>query len=282
MNFLENKLQLLHNEIKSVDKKVVNENFLVEMEKIGIDKLPYSYSSLEKFIDSKTMDVHYNKHYKGYVEKLNKLISKKDIKDMDLEDIVKSISKFDKKIRNNAGGAFNHALFWKMLSPTKQSPNEDLLEIIEKNFGSLKKFKIEFEEVANDNFGSGWVWLVMVKTGKLKIMTTPNQDNPLMNIVKKGGYPLLGLDLWEHSYYLKYQNKKDEYIRNFWNCVNWDFVYELYTTKMKKKLLESINLKNLLLEQIVEDDSPKQPSKYIADSNNKINKTNFKIGRAHV
>ena len=275
VGILDKKLLILERKINFIEKESLGKNIINEMKKIGIEKLPYSYSALEKFIDSKTMNIHYNKHYKGYVEKLNKLISKKDMKDMDLEDIIKSISKFEKKVRNNAGGAFNHALFWKMLSPKKQKPSDELIEVINQNFDSFNKFKKEFEEVAQDNFGSGWVWLVLTKTGKLKIMSTPNQDNPLMNIVEKGGYPILGLDLWEHAYYLKYQNKKDDYINNFWNCVNWDFVDNLYKTKIKKKLLESINLKNLLIEQINEDDASSSRG-IIVDSNNKFNTKKFR------
>ena len=222
------------------------------MKKIGIEKLPYSYSALKQFVDPKTMDIHYNKHYKGYVKKLNDALSEKKHKDLELEDIIKSISKFDEKVRNNAGGAFNHALFWKMLSPTKQIPKGDVLEKITKQYGNIKKLKDEFNQVAKDRFGSGWVWLVLTKTNRLKVMSTPNQDNPLMNIIKDGGYPLLGLDVWEHAYYLKYQNKRDEYIKNFWNCVNWEFVNDLYVSKTKKTdnkkpLNESISLREKLL-----------------------------------
>ncbi len=126
-----------------------------------------------------------------------------------------------------------------MLSPKKQTPKGDILERILKQFGSFKKFKEEFNKVSMDNFGSGWCWLVLTKTNRLKIMSTPNQDNPLMNIIDGGGYPLLGLDLWEHAYYLKYRNKRDQYIKNFWDCVNWEFVNSLYDLKTNKK--ETIN-----------------------------------------
>jgi Fe-Mn family superoxide dismutase len=147
---------------------------------------------------------------------------------------VKSISRFDKSVRNNAGGAFNHALFWKMLSPTKQKLKGEIFEKIVKDFGSYRDFKTKFEECAKDRFGSGWAWLVLTPNNRLKIMSTANQDNPLMNVVDGGGFPLLGLDLWEHAYYLKYQNKRDEYIRGFWDCVNWGFVNELYNARTKK------------------------------------------------
>jgi|694.fasta_scaffold81002_2 Fe-Mn family superoxide dismutase len=231
---IENKLMILEQKILISEKTEIEKDFIMEMKKIGIEKLPYGYSSLKKFIDSKTMNVHYNKHYKGYVDKLNKALKDKH-GDMELEEIVKTISKFDNTVRNNAGGAFNHALFWKMLSPKKQLPKGEILKQIKKDFGNIKKMKEEFNQAAKDRFGSGWAWLYLDKSGKLKIMSLPNQDNPLMNVVKKGGFPLLGLDVWEHAYYLKYQNKRDEYIENFWDVVNWEFVEELYLSKTKKE-----------------------------------------------
>ena len=244
---IKGRVNLLTEQILLSEKETIKENLLFEMKSIGIEKLPYSYSSLKRFIDSKTMDVHYNKHYKGYVSKLNKAIKDKD-GNMDLEDIIKSISKFDDKIRNNAGGAFNHALFWKMLSPKKQLPKGEILKKITQDFGNIKKMKDEFNQVAQDRFGSGWAWLYLAKDGKLKIMSTPNQDNPLMNIVKGGGYPLLGLDVWEHAYYLKYQNKRDEYIKKFWDVVNWEFVNDLLVSHTsKKKLNESEELNEITL-----------------------------------
>ena len=248
MKKLEEKINVISEEIKKVEKEAVKENLIVEMKKIGIERLPYSYSALKKFIDAETMNFHYNKHYKGYVEKLNDALSKKKYGDLELEEIIKSISRFDKTIRNNAGGAFNHALFWKMLSPKTQTPNGEVLKQIKKDFKTLTIFKNKFEEVARERFGSGWVWLVLTKRNKLKIVSTPNQDNPLMNVVEDGGYPILGLDLWEHAYYLKYRNKRDEYIKNFWNCVNWDFVNKLYTMRVEKKINEVQMLKTVLSE----------------------------------
>jgi len=248
MKKIEEKINLISEEIKKVEKEAVKESLIVEMKKIGIDRLPYSYSALKKFIDAETMNVHYNKHYKGYVEKLNDALSKKKYGDLELEEIIKSISRFDKTIRNNAGGAFNHALFWKMLSPKTQNPGGEVLKQIKKDFKTYTTFKNKFEEVAKERFGSGWVWLVLTKRNKLKIVSTPNQDNPLMNVVEDGGYPLLGLDLWEHAYYLKYRNKRDEYIKNFWLCINWDFVNKLYSMRMEKKLNETENLRTVLSE----------------------------------
>jgi len=204
-----------------------------EIKKISIDKLPYDYNSLEVFIDSETMNTHYNKHYKGYVDKLNKELEKIKGKDLDLEQIVLDISKFNTVVRNNGGGAFNHALFWKMLSPKKQKLEDPIKSKIEKTFGSFEKFKEKFEEEAKSRFGSGWVWLILTKTNRLKIVTTANQDNPLMDNQEVRGYPLLGLDVWEHAYYLKYKNQRDKYVSNFWKVVNWGFVNDLYSTQSK-------------------------------------------------
>ena len=209
------------------------EKLISEIKKISIDKLPYNYDELERFIDSETMKTHYNKHYKGYVEKLNVELEKVKGKDLDLEEIIEKISKFNNVVKNNGGGAFNHALFWKMLSPKKQEISDPILSKIQKDFGSLEKFKEQFSEEAKTKFGSGWSWLILTKNNRLKIVTTSNQDNPLMNTEKENGYPLLGLDLWEHAYYLKYKNKRDEYISNFWKVVNWGFVNDLYTTQLK-------------------------------------------------
>jgi Fe-Mn family superoxide dismutase len=233
--FLNKKLNILKEQIERNQKEQIQENFINEMKKIGIEKLPYAYSALKRFVDPETMDVHYNKHYKGYVKKLNDALSEKNYGDLDLEEIISKVSKFNDKIRNNAGGAFNHALFWKMLSPNKQLPKGELLKKINSQFGSLKKLKDEFNKVASERFGSGWVWLVVLKNGSLKIMSTPNQDNPMMDIVEKGGYPILGLDVWEHAYYLRYKNKRDEYVSKFWDHVNWEFVNQLFDNKKKSK-----------------------------------------------
>jgi Fe-Mn family superoxide dismutase len=256
---IEKKLNLISEQILLTEVHNLRKDILTEMKRIGIEKLPYSYASLRSFVDARTMDIHYNKHYKGYVKKLNAALKGKD-GDMDLEEIIKSISKFDDKVRNNGGGAFNHALFWKMLSPKKQIPKGEIAKKIKSDFGNIKKLKDEFNESAKTRFGSGWAWLVLGKDNKLKIMSTPNQDNPLMDVVKGGGYPLLGLDVWEHAYYLKYQNKRDEYISKFWNHVNWEFVEELYQSKTKKKTLkENIDTEKVLTENKAAKNFPYTP-----------------------
>ena len=246
MKNLVNKIETLEEEVQKNEKDFAKKFFINEMKKIGIERLPYSYSSLKRFIDPETMDVHYNKHYKGYVEKLNLALDKKKFGDLDLEQIVKTISRFNKTVRDNAGGAYNHALFWKMLSPKTQKPKGMILKRVENEYGTFGNFKKKFEEIAKERFGSGWVWLVVTKTNNLKIMSTPNQDNPLMNDVKNGGYPILGLDLWEHAYYLKYRNKRDEYIKNFWDAVNWDFVEKLYKMKIETRIDEDIVMQQLM------------------------------------
>ena len=247
MQHIQEQVEKIENQILHEKKREQAKEILKEGKKIGIEKLPYSYSAVKRFIDSETMDVHYNKHYKGYVDKLNNLLAKRK-GDHDLERIVRNISRYPKGVRDNAGGAFNHALFWNMLSPKPQRVGKNLITKIKKDFGTFEKFKKQFEEVAKQRFGSGWVWLVLTNKGTLKIMSTPNQDNPLMNVIEGGGYPLLGLDLWEHAYYLKYRNKRDEYINNFWTVVNWDFVEDMFLLKTETKLLESQEMGKLLME----------------------------------
>ena len=278
MKKFENKIKVLTESLVLQEQKENEKLFLFEMKKIGIEKLPYSYSALRQFIDAETMSYHYNKHYKGYVEKLNKALLKKKGADLELEEIIKSISKFDKSVRNNAGGAFNHALFWKMLTPKTQKPTGGILEKIKKDFTTYQKFQLKFEEIAKERFGSGWVWLVLTKKNTLKIVSTPNQDNPLMNVVEDGGYPLLGLDLWEHAYYLKYRNKRDEYIKNFWKAVNWEFVNELLDSKLKNKLNETISFRQVLSEGVSEKCSKEMNDsiRFIFNINPKV-KTTFRF-----
>ena len=250
MEKVEERIKQLESQILENHVNKEKELLITEMKKIGIEELPYSYSALKTFIDPETMNFHYNKHYKGYVDKLNDALSKKKHGDVELEQIIKNISRYDKSIRNNAGGAFNHALFWNMLTPKPKKLQGELYKKITKQFGSFTNFKKKFETIAKDRFGSGWVWLVLTAKNTLKIMSTPNQDNPLMNIVEGGGFPLLGLDLWEHAYYLKYRNKRDEYITNFWKVVNWDFVSKMYEMKTETKLLESVELQKVLTESV--------------------------------
>jgi Fe-Mn family superoxide dismutase len=253
MKNLINRIDRLEEEIYRVEMK---KGYLREEKKvknvkgkIPIEKLPYKFDSLKKFIDPETMSYHYNKHYIGYVNKLNDALTKSGKKEDDLEHIVKTISQYNTNIRNNAGGAYNHAIFWKMLSPKQQEASGPILKMIQKNFGGIKEFRKKFEASAKERFGSGWVWLVLTKRGALKIMNTPNQDNPLMNIVENGGFPLLGLDLWEHAYYLTYRNQKDKYIENFWRVVNWEYINERLENQQNENIKESMANSSEILEE---------------------------------
>jgi Fe-Mn family superoxide dismutase len=187
--------------------------------------LPYSTNALEPFIDKQTMEIHHGKHHKAYVDNLNKGIADFELaKGKSLEQLLASSSLMTSLIRNNAGGHYNHSLFWELLTPpTGQEPKENFRILANSAFGSLDKFKEEFAKAATQRFGSGWAW-ALVSNGKLVIRSTPNQDNPLMDLAESKGYPILALDVWEHAYYLKYQNLRTDYIKAFWNIINWDTV----------------------------------------------------------
>lgn len=190
--------------------------------------LPYAYTALEPSIDAMTMEIHYTKHAAAYCKNLNEAAKEENAEGKTVEDILKNISKYSTKMRNNAGGHYNHELFWKLLSPKSTAPGEELSKAINSHFGSVDAFKTKFNDAAKSRFGSGWAWLIYTGDKKLVIASTPNQDNPLMDIAEIKGTPLLGLDVWEHAYYLKYQNRRAEYIDNFWKIVNWDVVTERF------------------------------------------------------
>jgi Fe-Mn family superoxide dismutase len=193
--------------------------------------LNYSYSALEPYIDAATMEIHYTKHAATYAKNLADaaLAEKLDIQTTSLSDLLKNISRYSPKMRNNAGGHYNHEMFWQLMKPAPAtSPTGVLADAINKSFGSLDDFKTTFSDAAKTRFGSGWAWLIIKKEGGLAISSTPNQDNPLMDIAEVKGFPILGLDVWEHAYYLKYQNKRPDYINNWWNLVNWEFVQKRY------------------------------------------------------
>ncbi|MEC5147230.1 superoxide dismutase [Chitinophaga sp. 212800010-3] len=189
--------------------------------------LPYGYEALEPHIDKLTMEIHHDKHHAAYVKNLNDNIG--SFAGLTLEEIMRKVTDKDKAVRNNGGGHYNHSLFWTLLSPAKKTPSDKLKAAINKNFGSWEAFQTKFNDAAKTVFGSGWAWLIVTPEKKLAIINTPNQDNPLMhNIVKDKGAPILALDVWEHAYYLKHQNKRPEYIDAFWNVVNWDEVEKRY------------------------------------------------------
>ena len=186
-------------------------------------KLPYDNSALEPNIDAMTMDIHYNKHHAAYVRNINDAISAENINVATPEALLASISSYSPKARNNAGGAWNHNLYWEVMRPGGSEPSGKILDAINGAFESFDKFKEAFTQAAMSRFGSGWAWLVN-NNGTLTIGSTPNQDNPLMDLSDFKGTPLLGIDVWEHAYYLNYQNKRNEYVANWWNVVNWDAV----------------------------------------------------------
>lgn len=187
-----------------------------------LPELPYAYNALEPHIDAQTMEIHHGKHHKAYTDNLNKAIAGTDADGKSIEEIVAEISQYNNAVRNNGGGYWNHRFFWEIMAPNAGGePQGELAEAINSTFGGLDKLKEEFNNAAATRFGSGWAWLVVDKDGNLKVGSTPNQDNPLMDISDFKGTPILGLDVWEHAYYLKYQNRRPEYATNWWNTVNW-------------------------------------------------------------
>ena len=197
-----------------------------------LPKLPYEYTALEPHIDARTMEIHHSKHHNAYVTNLNAAIAGTDAEKLSIEDICKNISKYPMAVRNNGGGHFNHSLFWNILGNNGSSPSAKLQAAIEAELGGMDIFKEDFNKAATTRFGSGWAWLC-VEGGKLKICSTPNQDNPLMDVVTDcNGTPILGLDVWEHAYYLHYQNRRPDYCSAFWNIINWDEVSRRYESAL--------------------------------------------------
>lgn len=190
-----------------------------------LPKLNYAYDALEPHIDAKTMEIHHTKHHAAYINNANAALEGSADANKSVEELLANISKQSVAIRNNAGGHYNHTLFWEVIGPNAGGkPTGKLLEAIESSFGSFDAFKEEFAKAAATRFGSGWAWLVKTADGKLAVTSTPNQDNPLMDVADVKGTPILGLDVWEHAYYLNYQNRRPDYISAFWNVVNWDAV----------------------------------------------------------
>lgn len=191
-----------------------------------LPKLNYSYDALEPHIDARTMEIHHTKHHNGYTTKLNDAIKGSDLEGKSIEDILANVSKHSAGVRNNGGGFYNHSLFWEVMSPNGGGePSGELAQMINDAFGSFEKFKEEFSNAAATQFGSGWAWLCY-ENGKLSVCSTPNQDNPLMDVTDCGGTPILGLDVWEHAYYLNYQNRRPDYINAFFNVIDWGKVTE--------------------------------------------------------
>lgn len=192
--------------------------------------LGYDFNALEPNIDAETMQIHHDRHHKAYVDNLNKALEGKEGANLSIEEILKDISKYETAVRNNGGGHNNHSIFWKMIAPGgSTAPSGELASKINEKFGSFEGFKEQFAKAAATRFGSGWAWLCMCNTHGLNICSTPNQDNPIMDVSTDcHGLPILGLDVWEHAYYLKYQNKRPDYVNAFFNIINWDEVNRRY------------------------------------------------------
>lgn len=189
-----------------------------------LPKLPYAYDALEPYIDARTMEIHHSKHHNAYVTNLNAAIAGTDLEGKSIEDLMKNLDMNNMAVRNNGGGHFNHTLFWEIMSPNGGGlPKGELATAIDAAFGSFDAFKAEFSKAGATRFGSGWAWLC-VKDGKLEVCSTPNQDNPLMPGVACGGQPILGMDVWEHAYYLHYQNRRPDYMEAFFNVIHWEEV----------------------------------------------------------
>jgi len=199
-----------------------------EMAKFELPALPYAHDALEPYVDKQTMEIHHGKHHAGYVKKLNAAVEGTDLEGKSLEELMQNVSKHSTAVRNNGGGHFNHSLFWTVMkNGGGGKPAGDLAAAIDSAFGSFDEFKTQFSNAAATRFGSGWAWLI-VSDGKLAICSTPNQDNPLMDLAETKGTPILGLDVWEHAYYLKYQNKRPDYIENWFNVINWEEVSDRF------------------------------------------------------
>ncbi|MDA3818259.1 MAG: superoxide dismutase [Prolixibacteraceae bacterium] len=195
-----------------------------------LPKLDYAYNALEPKIDGRTMEIHHTKHHAAYTNKLNDALKGTDLEGKTIEEVLAVVDKQPTGVRNNGGGFYNHNLYWKVLTPGgSKEPSGELKTAIERDFGSVDAFKEKFSNAAATRFGSGWAWLVKDDKGKLVVSSTPNQDNPLMPVADVKGTPILGIDVWEHAYYLNYQNRRPEYIAAFWELINWDVVAKYYS-----------------------------------------------------
>lgn len=205
--------------------------FSLNSQEFLLPKLNYNYTSLEPVIDSVTMRIHYTKHHQGYVTNLNNALKNQPV--VPIDSILRNVSKYSNVVRNNAGGHFNHSFFWQCLTPTFKELNGELLTEIKSTYGSLDSLQKLMTAQGTTLFGSGWVWLIVNKENKLQVITTVNQDNSLMDIAPIQGVPVLGVDVWEHAYYLKYQNKRADYLKNIWKIINWEFVSKNYKSAKK-------------------------------------------------
>ena len=206
---------------------------MTTINKLEFHNLPYAYDALEPFIDKMTMEIHHSKHHKAYYDNMMNAVKGTDMEGKTLEEVFANMSKYPAAVRNNGGGYYNHNLYWEVMKVNGGKPSAKLEAAIVKIFGSMDELKKQFTDAGKTRFGSGWAWLSVDKDGKLFVSSTPNQDNPLMDVAEKHGTPILGMDVWEHAYYLKYQNKRPDYTEAFWNVINWEAVSKKYDSIVK-------------------------------------------------
>lgn len=206
---------------------------MTTINKLEFHNLPYAYDALEPFIDKMTMEIHHSKHHKAYYDNMMNAVKGTDMESKTLEEVFSNMSKYPAAVRNNGGGYYNHNLYWEVMKVNGGKPSAKLEAAIVKTFGSMDELKKQFTDAGKTRFGSGWAWLSVDKDGKLFVSSTPNQDNPLMDVAEKHGTPILGMDVWEHAYYLKYQNKRPDYTEAFWNVINWEAVSKKYDSIVK-------------------------------------------------
>ena len=206
---------------------------MTTINKLEFHNLPYAYDALEPFIDKMTMEIHHSKHHKAYYDNMMNAVKGTDMESKTLEEVFSNMSKYPAAVRNNGGGYYNHNLYWEVMKVNGGKPSAKLEAAIVKTFGSMDELKKQFTDAGKTRFGSGWAWLSVDKDGKLFVSSTPNQDNPLMDVADKKGTPILGMDVWEHAYYLKYQNKRPDYTEAFWSVINWEAVSKKYDSIVK-------------------------------------------------
>ena len=212
-----------------------NQHLTTKSSDLTFYEVPYSFEALEPTIDKLTVEIHYTRHHKAYFDNFLKAIANNDLSNRSLNEIFSNISKYPDVIRNNGGGYYNHILYWEILKPGPRSNiSDNLKNAITKDFGSMDELKKQLSDASLKRFGSGWAWLSVDSEGKLFVSSTPNQDNPLMDVVDKKGFPILGIDVWEHAYYLKYQNKRADYVNLIWDAINWEVVSVFYDSISKK------------------------------------------------
>lgn len=206
---------------------------MTTINKLEFHNLPYAYDALEPFIDKMTMEIHHSKHHKAYYDNMMNAVKGTDMEGKTLEEVFANMSKYPAAVRNNGGGYYNHNLYWEVMKVNGGKPSAKLEAAIVKTFGSMDELKKQFTDAGKTRFGSGWAWLSVDKDGKLFVSSTPNQDNPLMDVADKKGTPILGMDVWEHAYYLKFQNKRPDYTEAFWSVINWEAVSKKHDSIVK-------------------------------------------------